>query len=388
MVVCLVSHTANSGGAERSLLDLVEALAGRGVDCRVISPEHGDLTDQLDARGVPYAVSYFRPWCWAAGMPWWERVLKRPVAHVLHAVRLARVIRGWSCDVVLTNTLTVCEGAIAARLLGIPHITYVKEFGDAGYGLRFELGVRLSMRVLSMLSARIAFVSRALAAHFEKEVPSARSRIVYNAVLVPAVLTRDRPERLDTDAPLRCVLVSSILSAKGQTDAVLAAHELRLRGIDVALTIVGGGSKQEMTRLETLVSTLGLSERVRIAGHVPDPSPYFVESDVALMCSRREAFGRVTVEAMKLGCPVIGARGGGTPELVREGFNGLLYTPADWVDLADKIQFFHANRRRAREMGARARDWATRTFTIERYADDMLAVLHEAARNQPAPGAP
>ena len=55
------------------------------------------------------------------------------------------------------------------------------------------------------------------------------------------------------------------------------------------------------------------------------------------MCSRAEAFGRVTVEAMKLGLPVIGAARGATPELVRDGWNGLLYAHGDANELAGKI---------------------------------------------------
>jgi glycosyltransferase involved in cell wall biosynthesis len=49
---------------------------------------------------------------------------------------------------------------------------------------------------------------------------------------------------------------------------------------------------------------------------------------------RGEGFGRVTVEAMKVGRPVVGANGGGTVELIRDGWNGLFYRLGDAVDLA------------------------------------------------------
>ena len=120
-------------------------------------------------------------------------------------------------------------------------------------------------------------------------------------------------------------------------------------------------------------------------GHTEDPLPYFGEAHVALMCSRQEAFGRVTVEAMKMGRPVIGVNSGGTPELVRDGFNGFLYTPGDLKDLADKIEILCADRERTRRLGLQAREWATRPFNQAQYGRDMLAVLREAvAGNGPS----
>ncbi len=96
------------------------------------------------------------------------------------------------------------------------------------------------------------------------------------------------------------------------------------------------------------------------------------------MCSRMEAFGRVTIEAMKMGTPVIGARSGGTPEVIREGLTGLLYTPGDVKELADKIQQLCENRQTARQMGEQARRWAMASFTQERHGAEVLAILREA----------
>jgi glycosyltransferase involved in cell wall biosynthesis len=365
------------------MVDLIDALSLRGVDCRAIVPGEGNLTRMLESRAVCYSVSHFRLWCWKAPLRLWKRVLKKPVSHVLDALRLARVIRDWNCDVVVTNTLTLCEGALAARWLGIPHVTYVREFGDPGYGLNFELGVRLSVRILSMLSKVMVFNSQAVAHHFEREVPASRVRVVYGAVVVQGT-----PETA-AQAPFKrhgetlvCLLVGSILKSKGQVDAVLAVRELARRGLFVRLRIVGGGETAEVDRLRQLIHTLHIGSHVELVGFVPDPYPYFARADVVLLCSHREAFARVTIEAMKMGRPVIAAQGGGTGEQIRDGFNGALYPPGDWIALADRIQTFCSDRKAASDMAVRAQEWATRTFNVERYGADMLAVLKEAA---PAP---
>ena len=380
MRVCLISHTAEPAGAERSLLDVVEALTHLGVHCHVIVPNRGDLTRMLEARGVPYSVSYFRPWCWADGAPLWDRFGTKSFAHLAGAIRMARTLRHCKCDIVVTNTSTVCEGAIAARLLGVPHMTYVREFGDPGYGLDFELGLERSIKLLNLLSTRMIFNSHAVAEHFRRVVPAAKARIVYNAVIVPGVSQSGEPAQNERhDEICVCLVVGSILQAKGQEDAIRAVHELARRGRAVRLRLVGAGRADAVTRCMELIDSLSLGAQVELVGQVSDPYPHILSADVVLVCSRREAFSRIPLEAMKLARPVIAAQSGGIPEQVRDGFNGYLYPPGDWMALADKVQALCSDRQAASAMARRAQDWALRTFNAERTGKELLAVLAEIA---------
>jgi glycosyltransferase involved in cell wall biosynthesis len=81
---------------------------------------------------------------------------------------------------------------------------------------------------------------------------------------------------------------------------------------------------------------------------------------------------------MKCGCPVVGARSGGTEELITDGWNGYLYEPGDVGDLAAKIELLGADRNHARALGRNAAAWARARFTKERYAHDFLAVATDA----------
>jgi glycosyltransferase involved in cell wall biosynthesis len=382
MRVCFVSPTGGSGGGERSMIDLIDSLAVREVDCRVVVPALGYVCRALDARGIEYTMSHFRTWCSGDRLPLWDRALKKPLAHLVRGARLARRIRRWNCDVVVTNTLSTCEGAIAACLLGIPHITHVREFGDLDHGWHFEFGPHLSLRLLSALSRLMVFNSRAVARRYARQIRPERTRIVYNGVIVrndPAWASAPRPPRAAGD-PLRCVFVGTVTESKGQEEAIRAVHEATQRGLRVRLTIVGGGGQAYVGYLHSLVESLGLRDRVTMIGHVEDPLPFFRDADVALVCSRMEAFGRVILEAMKMGTPVIGANSGGTPEVVLDGFNGLLYPTGSSKALADKIQALCEDPEAAARMGHQAQEWARRTFNPERYGKEMFAVLSEVTR--------
>jgi glycosyltransferase involved in cell wall biosynthesis len=106
-----------------------------------------------------------------------------------------------------------------------------------------------------------------------------------------------------------------------------------------------------------------------------DPFAVIQAADVVLVCSYREAFGRTTIEAMKLGKPVIGSASGATAELIQHGSTGLLYRPGGIEDLAAAIERLHDDRSLLGTFGDRARDWAHRRFNLETYANDLLAVF-------------
>jgi len=378
--VCFVSHSGHDHGAERSLVDLIDALASHGVESRVVVPVEGRLTDALQSRAIPYVVGHYWPWTRATPLPWWDRFLKKPLIHLLRAVKLSRLIRRWRCDVIVSNTLTVCEGALAAQILRLPHFAYVREFGDLDHGFHFECGPRLSMRLLNLLSARVVFNSVAVARHHRRQVSPAKSRVIYNAVSIPASrLAHDEvAERRAHGATFSSVLVGNLTPGKGHEDAIRAIAHLMSRGLRVSLKIVGEGLEGAYARsLRELIQSLGVSEFVRMVGKIPDPQMLVRQADVALMCSRNEAFGRVTVEAMKVGTPVIGTRSGGTPEVIRDGFNGFLYTPGDARDLADRIEQIARDPDGARQMGERARRFATEMFSLERCGGEFVDLLRE-----------
>ena len=89
------------------------------------------------------------------------------------------------------------------------------------------------------------------------------------------------------------------------------------------------------------------------------------KSDAFLLCSRCEGFGRVTVEAMLMSKPIIATKSGGTIELIQEGYNGLLYIPCDFKELADKIKFLSENIFLGNEMGKNANNFAKNKFNKE-----------------------
>jgi len=306
----------------------------------------------------------------------------RTILHLLTVPLMALVIRMRHCDVIYTNTMTVCVGALSARLLRRPHVWHIREFGREDFGLIFDLGERVALRLMDLLSSIIIANSQAVASKFRPFFGSKKVKVVYSSVTAKRKNVMNAfPVPKGTD--VRCVTVGSISKSKGQEDAVLATAELRRLGLQPILWIVGGTVDQDYERhLHLMVRDLGLQKFVRFVGEMDDAFEAMLRVDVVLVCSRSEALGRVTIEGMLAGKPIVGTRSGGTLELIREGFNGLLYNPGDYRELADKICYLHDNPGEAQRMGENGREWAQPRFSQTAFATKVLCLLREVLHSK------
>jgi glycosyltransferase involved in cell wall biosynthesis len=293
------------------------------------------------------------------------------------------------CDLVYTNSITVGAGAMAAKLAGIPHVWHLREFGYADYRLSFDLGQRVSSFLMRRLASACIANSKAVAKAYTDALGETPLHVVYNAADVPAVLD-DRSARAAWRNPnaIRCLLLGKYISGKGQEDAVNAMRSLREMKVPAELLLVGETLDQEYRRhIESLVKRFDLSDHVRIMDHCRAPAPLMKSSDVVLMCSRSEAFGRVTVEGMKFGKPVIGTSSGGTPEIIDDGVTGYLYEPGDYHALAARIAELQSNKALRTRIGRDANASARARFNKQKYGIDILTVLRDVlAMNGPCEG--
>lgn len=384
MRVCFISHTAGRGGAELALLELVQGLIAEGVDCKVLVPKRGPLLEALDRLHVEWKIISY-PWMVSVRprrIP--DRTL-RAIKAALPSVPMARAITRWRCDVVLSNTATIGAGALAALLARLPHVWHLHEFGYHDHNLLFHLGERRAVQLIGCLSAVVIANSKAVAKEYACYISPNKIRVIYQSVT-----PRDEIEKIFDVTPgpgvLRCIMVGTLQSKKGHTDAIKALSEVIRRGISAHLLVVGEGDERFAAELLEQVKDLGLERWVTFHGYVSNPLLLIRSADLMLMCSRWEAFGRVTVEAMLAGKALIGSASGGTIELIQDGKTGLLYESGNHAELADKIQYLHDNPEDRKRLGTAARSWAIGRFTQERYAKEVLDLLNEVLAKEKITG--
>lgn len=149
---------------------------------------------------------------------------------------------------------------------------------------------------------------------------------------------------LPMDAPIAC-LVGRLDTWKGQHVAISAWKKVIAAVPNAVLVLVGAGESSFAGYCRNLAEKMGLGDSVRFLGYRVDVPLVLAACDLALYAgcfeSPRqgtvEAFGRVVIEAMAAGRPVVASAVGAVPDLIRDGENGFLVAPNDPDDMALKI---------------------------------------------------
>ena len=138
----------------------------------------------------------------------------------------------------------------------------------------------------------------------------------------------------------------------------------------VQLSIIGKHENASYAAaLHKQVKKLGLEARVRFMGAMPQSelASWMANSSVLVLPSMSEGLGRVIIEAMATGTPVIGSRVGGISEIVEDGVRGFLVPPGDENALAEKLRWILSNPDKSSEMGRSGRAFVERFFSTENY---------------------
>ena len=366
--------SSNRDGAELCVLECLDALKDLKMQCHVVIPKKGPLVADLQARQISYQVIPYKVWI-EPPIPVWQRLLFTLWNLVITYVTVFLVDRRKG-DLIITNTVNICIGAFFAKLMGLPHIWYIHEFGYEDHGWRFHLGEKLSLWIMDHTSDLCLACSQAVARKYQASMDPSKIHYLYFPIEI------DQPSDLvvlpDKEPfQLTCAIVGRLQEGKRQEDAISALGVLRDKGLSVQLWVVGGGDRVYTDFLKNLVQQNNLMKEVTFFGQVDNAIPYMQKADVVLICSRSEVFARVVVEAMRVGKPVIGSRAGGTVEQITDGFSGFLYELGNFKELATKIEYFLDHPEMVQKMGENARQWAMNSLTRDRYREDLARILEE-----------
>ena len=379
--VCLFSHSSQlSGGAERSLLELTSELIGiHGAVCSVVLPSEGPLTQALENVGASTIAVNYSWWC-DISRPTSEEINSRLTNSFKVLIGQAEHELGkTNPDVIFTNTMVIPWGAFTAYFLGKPHVWFIHEFGRLDHGLKFFLPFQQILKTIRGSSNLILTNSKAVRKALFGEIDDKNISTVYYHIDIPSDALHQTDERryFGRVNATKLIISGNITETKGQEDAIFAVKELVRRKKNVLLMIMGTALPWYLAELERIVRDENLGEYVSFREFNDNPYLVVNDADIVLVCSKNEAFGRVTLEAMLLKKVVIGTNSGGTVELIREGYNGLLYEPGDYRQLADKIEYLIEHREKMREFGENGFELASTTFTKEKYGGEVHKRLTE-----------
>ena len=180
----------------------------------------------------------------------------------------------------------------------------------------------------------------------------------------------------------RHILYAGVLTPlKGVHNLISAFTDIATDFPHTRLVIVGDDVNKTYTAtLQEQVRRLGLDGRVQFVGKVPqiELAAWMQRACVFVLPSMSEGLGRVVMEAMATGTPVIGSHVGGIPEMVKHGTTGFLVPPGDVAALAARLHWVLAHPAEACAMGCRARAFAEHFFSTAAYVHGYRQIFAAA----------
>lgn len=349
------------GGGDLSLLALLAGLPEAGWRAHVVVPGLGQLTDIFLERGIPFTVMPFEGMCWSA-----------PLKSIKTTLMWLRFIVKMRPDLIHANTTSVIRTfAWAAASLGVPYISHVRlnmEQGETHWTFRHFPKPRAFIFVSDALKQE-------LWPEFLHYCPQSQCHVVHNAVDLACFLETPIPE----GPPYRIGIVANLAPLKRHEDFLRMAAEILKVRQDVEFLIIGddvlGKGRREM--LQALASELGVQPYVQFLGHRRDIPAILHSLHLLILTSEYESFGRVIIEGMASGRPVIATSVGGIPEIIEDGLTGRLVKVGDYQALSQAALDLLSNHKAMAAMGQQAAIAARSRFSLASHAARITEIYNK-----------
>jgi glycosyltransferase involved in cell wall biosynthesis len=369
-VILQVLPALKDGGVESSAIEMAHYTKEQGWQ-PIVASAGGSKSGLLAAAAVPHLTLPL-----ASKSPW---------IILGNAVRLARFIRAHNVALVHARSRAPAWSAwLASRWTGVPFITtFHGTYGLSGGWVKhyYNSVMVRGPRVI----ANSLFIRNHIIENYDisPDLIDVATRGVDPEVWNPALFDKNAiaATRAEIDVPegVPLILMAGRITKWKGHDLVLEALG-QLSDLPWWLAVVGAPDKNGAyaLRLKARADQLGIADRIRWLGSRTDLPRLLAASQIALSGSTQpEAFGRVAIEAMAMGVPVVATGHGGSLETVRDGETGWLVMPEQTPEAAQFGAFTPQafarilrgalqNPKQLATMGKAARAHVLGIFTVER----------------------
>lgn len=247
------------------------------------------------------------------------------------------------------------SGFMAARKTKISVMSHIRTMNTFGFSKAFsQYALRSKVHFIAISHAVKKIWSDA-------GIDEKNISVIYNPVIVPNAYQH-------ADKKYDLIYVGRLTEGKGLVSLINVIYELK-NSLPLKLAIIGDGDLKEQLKGDVLKKEL--SDYIEFLGYQKDPLYYIAKSKLLVLPSKNEGFGRVIVEAMKLGVPVIANAVGGMAELIVHQKTGFLFDSTIKDDLKEKISLLCSNVNLQSQLATEALLYATYSFSSEDYSKNI-----------------
>lgn len=383
-VLMIASDCNSTSGAFRSMTKLCQLLHNYEFKPLVVIPYHADGEELLKKYGIEYVFIRSYDWIVPIDFQWTlKRRIEYAIKYVLNRIaslRISVLIKKEKIDILHINTLYSYVGAYAAKSAKIPFVWHIRELLEEDQNRRFLYDSAISL--ICQSNAVIA-ISDYVYHKFEKKLEGSNLLRIYNGLdeedyYIPVEMhqypTADHRE-------VHFICVGNMHGGKGQDLIIQAASLLKQHGRNnFHIDFIGDGAFRN--DYEKMILKMNLQDKITLHGSQKELKPFYQNSDVMLMSSTAEAFGRTTVEAMMAGCMIIASNSGASPELLCNGKYGLLFEYKDAHSLCEKMILVLDQPQMVAEYAKAGQKYALNTFTAKQNAECISKLYQTILMNK------
>jgi glycosyltransferase involved in cell wall biosynthesis len=369
------------GGSSENTIAACVALAQAGYPCTLATSfRKSDAASLDDAR---------RRGCRVVDIPFLGRELA-PLGDLVALRQMLRLITAERPSIVHTHTSKAgFIGRLAARIARVPAVIH-QPHGHIFYGYygsrRTAFFTALERRAARWSDRIITLTERGTEEHLAREIGRPEQYVAVPSGVPTEQLRAAAPSRAEARARLGLepgafvvVGLGRFIPIKGFDLLVRALPSVSAHIDATRALLVGDGP--ERSSLAALAASLGVSGRLRMTGQTRDVAPHLAAADVVVVPSRNEGMGRVIVEAMALGLPIVATAVGGIPSVVTDGETGRLIEPDDVEALAVSLVEIGRDPTLRRKLGDGGRVRAE-AFSTAVASEKLLAVYAALVREK------
>jgi len=372
--IMYIFNDSGIGGAAMSLLDTLKEIK-KYINPIIIIPNSANEEVDIRFKGLCISVYkiHFSTDYVKVGNVTAEKKLQDFKQSYKAALQLIPIIEKENIDLIHINSSVSYFAAIVALMTHIPYIWHIRELMEEQFDCEF-INKNLKISLLKRADRLIAISDYVKKTYYDKyDLEAIR---LYNGLDINKfkqdILLKNNYEN-------NFLVAAAITPQKGQINVIEAAEILIKKGYDIHIDIVGNGFAGYVWALEKYIKRKGLENHINIIPFQNDLSSLRGIASYAITSSQNEALGRVTIEAMLAGNIVIGARSGGTTEIIgKNEERGFLYELGNIKSLSDTMEkAIKCDNEKKKAFLQEAQKYAEETFSSEKYCIELLKIYDE-----------
>ncbi len=392
---------SSSGGATQGILELLYKIDRNRYEPYLITPNQPNSVQSTNFELACNSYAVIR-------MDWWNKKYNTPLIkrmmisfssilksglNLITIYQIIKKIREWDIDIIHTSTSLTIQGAIAAKLTNKPHVWHVRErIGSDGL-FKFWIPDNLLRHTFRSLSNWIISESHYAGTVLLNKNKMDRIKVIHDGVdtseYTKLNLGKNIRENFNISSnDLLIGMVANLSATMKRHDIFIKVAALLAHKHPQTYFVIFGSEPQAKknklynagyiyaSKLKQLVINSNINNQFIWGGFEPNIPELMGAIDILVHPCEVEGFGRIAIEAMAAGKPVIGPTEGGIAETVKNNSTGILVQPGNINSFADAVENLILNDKLRIQLGAQAKLHAANSFSISNHTNKITEIYN------------